>query len=222
VLVRNPHGDVRLKFTDEAAIGVYATVQMIGRKPREPIFELRHDGDRDVLSIRYAGETETTPMTIPDHTQGRVDLGVWLPRDLEIEVETSDGLIVARRAKRGVHARSVAGRIEVSTKAELDLHSDTGFIIARQESGKWAGTASVSTVSGNIVVAVPVYGDVELIAHTRGDLSSDPGLPVAEKQPDGSKELHARFGQALRRLQVRSESGDIRVLPVIPETLPGK
>lgn len=215
--IENPHGDLRVRITNQPKVGFYAMVQRIGEQPLDPVFDWQQQGDRLQLTIRYPGE-EHWPRN-HDHSRGRVDLAVFVPAELALDLRTTDGFLQVRKARAAVRARSDSGSIEVSGAAELDLRSDSGAIAASQNSGVWGTPIAVHTRSGRIAMAVPVYADVAVDARTRGRIELEPGFPGTVVESEGHTQLQARFGAGSHELTVRSETGDIFLRGGIPESV---
>lgn len=211
VVIRNAHGDVRVRASDRREVGVYGVIQRIGSQPLDPSFVTEQTADSFILTMRYPGEEQ---WAVGDHRRGRVDLGVWLPADVRIEVQTSDGLVQVKRAQQALRVRTDSGRIEVSVRGDLDVESVSGNIMARQINGQWNGVARIVSSTGDIVAAIPPFADVHLVAQAGGTLSTDPGLPAAITKQAAGMAVDARFGTATHELQLRTD-GNIYLLPVI-------
>lgn len=215
IVIRNRHGDLRLRSSDHRAVGVYSVYQRIEPTPLDPILETSQSGDTFVLTVRYPGEDGWAP---DDHRRGRTDLGIWLPPDLALDIETTDGLVQLKRANAPVRIRTTSGEIEVSVGADLDVESNSGRITARQVSGNWSGTARVVTGKGSILAAVPAFANVHLIAESTGTLGADPGLPVPISGTPGAMRADVRYGSGQNLLELRA-GGDVYLVPVIRDPL---
>lgn len=207
----NLHGDIRVRFHGAAVASLHATVQRIGEHPVDPEFRVARDGDRWSLEVHYRGEERWRE---PGHAQGRVDFGIWLPHGTHIDAQTGDGAVQIRRARGALKVRTGSGAIQASGQSDLDIESNSGAIIARQETGQWTRSARVVSESGRILAAVPAFADIHLVARAGGVISVEPGLPAPQASADGGMQLDARFGAALRALEIRT-SADISLVPVL-------
>jgi hypothetical protein len=216
LVLRNPHGDVRLRITDQAQVGVHATIQRIGEIPLDPTLDIRQHGGVFELNVRYPQEAALR--TKGDHSYGRVDLGIWVPASLALDLETTDGLLQVKRARSAVYARTTSGALQVTAGAEIDLASDSGDIAFSQYSGDWSTPARVRSDRGHIYASVPAFADVELTVQAGGRIESAPPLPQPVATDAGGMRLDANFGKALRKLQIDSASGDIYLYPVVPDS----
>jgi hypothetical protein len=211
VVIDNPHGDVRVRSFSEQSLGLFAVIQRIGEAPLDPEFVVARSDGALTLTVRYAGEAG---WLAGDHQHGRADLGVWLPKGVQLDVRSTDGSVQISHWNRDVRVSTLSGRIQVSGKAGLDLESSSGAIVARQTSGRWDGIARVVSGSGSILAAVPAFADVHLLAHSGTTLSVDPGLPVATATDSGGMDLESSFGAASHRLEIRS-GGSVHLVPVL-------
>ena len=211
VRIHNRHGDVRMRFGDRKTVGLYATIQRIGTKKIDPEFRITQQGTQWLLDVRYPGDER---WQADGHAHGRVDFGIWLPRDLAVDAETVDGTVQIKRAKVALRVRTQSGPIQVSSTSTLDIESTSGPIIARQESGEWSGLSRVVSESGRILMAVPMFADIHLIAQSGAVLSVDPGMPTPQPAASGGMQIEARLGAALRTLEIRSNQ-DVHLVPVI-------
>jgi len=221
--LRNPHGDVRLRVTDQPTVGIYATIQRIGETPLDPTFEI---GQRDgvfELIIRYPDED--TLLASGDHGYGRVDLGVWVPARLALDLETTDGFLQVRRAESAVRARTTSGDLQVTSGGNLDLASRSGDVSARQYSGRWDAPVRVSSEQGHVYASIPAFADIDLSVNAGGRIEVQSGLPQPVLAEDGGMQLKARFGAALRSMQIEAPMGDVYLYRVVPDdelSVPGE
>jgi hypothetical protein len=213
--LRNPHGDVRLRVADRPMVGIYATIQRIGETPLDPTFEISQRDGVFELVIRYPDEDVL--LASGDHGYGRVDLGVWVPAGLALDLETTDGFLQVRRAEAAVRARTTSGDLQVTSGGDLDLASHSGDVSARQYSGRWEAPARVSSEQGHVYASIPAFADLDLTVHAGGRIDVQSGLPQPVPAEDGSMQLKARFGAALRSMQIEARKGDVYLYRVVPE-----
>ncbi len=214
--LRNPHGDVRLRITEQPMVGIHATIQRIGETPLEPSFDIRQHNGVFELTIRYPDDEVLQARA--DHGYGRVDLGVWVPANLALDLATADGLLQVKRARSAVRARTTSGALQVTGGAEIDLASDSGDIAFSQYSGRWSASAKVHSDRGHIYASIPAFADIELSVRAGGRIESPRELPQPVAAADGGSILEASFGKALRVLHIESAKGDVYLYPVVPDS----
>lgn len=192
IRIDNPHGDVRVRIVEGLKIGVYATIQRIGQAPLDPSIVIDRDGVQAGVTVRY-----------PSAGPGRVDLAVFVPERLAIDVQTRSGLAQVRRAKRDVRVRTTSGKIEVTGYAGFDLVTASGDIVVRQTTGAF-NVAIAETDAGTVYATVPAFADIILdVAANRIDVQQ--GLPPPTSQ-SGAMILFAKFGRALRTIRIRGHA----------------
>ncbi len=101
--------------------------------------------------------------------------------------------ISATRRVGAIEATTDSGEIHASSLGRLTLNSNSGQIRAIAIGKDWQGPSEIVTQSGRIVLLVPTFGDIALVADTGGNLSTGFGLSV-HSRPNGGHEAHARYG----------------------------
>jgi hypothetical protein len=216
--IANPHGEIRVRMGAPGEIGIVAAVQRIGVDGVAPTIAHAAKGDGISVEVQHPlGPPPVDPASgLADHGRGRIDLAVFVPPGLALDLQTLDGRIQVRRAGGDVSARSIGGIVDVSAAGALRLRSERARVVARQESGRWSGESRIESGSGAILVALPAFGDIDVDVDAGGTLSVDPGLPIAvEVGADGRSRARARFGAGGQRLQVASDSGSVHLVPVL-------
>lgn len=210
IRIVNPHGNVAIRNTPQRKVGVRAVIQRIGEVPESPDVALLTQGEAVLLAITYPSDRARGSDAIGrTHRQGRVDLAVFVPPAVRLEVETTYGKIDIRRVDNDVIARTRDGALVAAATGFLRLISDSGEIRAWPMRGKASDGFELRTRSGNIVTDVPLYGEIALAARTRGRIDSDiePELLRARRN-DFNEATHAVAG-GTQRFDVSSETGDI-------------
>ena len=202
VAIDNPWGEINVRSSDDREVGIHAVIQRL--PPRFAQASLRSHRDGDTLHIDVAFDRERADAQA---SAGRVDLAVYLPREIALALRTRDSRIAANKRAGAIEATTDSGAIVVSSRDRLVLHTRSGQIRAIAFGAHWNGATEIESDSGNIVVLVPTFGDIALRARTGGRLTTNFGLSV-HRQDDGS-EAHARYGAGTTTLSVRSVSGAI-------------
>lgn len=211
VVIINRHGDVRIRTIKEPILGLIVNEQRIGATPLNAEFEVTRKDGALTLTVHYVNDAAWPE---GDHSRGRADMVVWLPKETSIDVLASDGTVQIKGWAGPVRVRTGAGQIRASGRGDIDVESVSGNIMARQTSGSWSGLARIVSQSGNILAAIPVSADVELSAKAGAILSVDPGLPAPVDDAGGGMRLDAHFGSARRRMEIHSNA-NVHLVPVI-------
>jgi Putative adhesin len=140
----------------------------------------------------------------------KVNFMVRLPENLRFSAENINGEIRAEDMGRFVHADSVNGSIQVSTKAWAQLESVNGSIDARMGRANWDGTLKLSTVNGSIKLEVPsdMNADVQFRS-VNGHLQSD--FPLTVSGTVGGRKVDGRIGSGGRELVLETVNGNVEL-----------
>jgi hypothetical protein len=206
--VRNPYGDVRARRADGNSAAVYAAMQRHRDDPREWNVSIAQVGDGLVVDVVL--ESSAVPATSAAHwAPRRVDLTVYVPARAKLQVETTAGLIEAKRLGGDVEARSTNGEIVITTAGGVDARSQEGRIRYSFLDPAWVGRARLATRSGDITVTLPRGANVDLAIQTRGVISTGEALaPAARKS---RRLLKSRLGAGGSPVAVESESGKVEI-----------
>jgi hypothetical protein len=168
IKIENLHGNLTLKQTDAASIGIQGVEQKLGLTPEHARFEVSTVGSQLQLSIIYASDAVSgADARVDGHLKGRVDLAVFVPKDVALELRTSYGDLVVRRLHNPMRAQSGSGRISVSTSQVSELISQTGNINYLPSDCAAASGAKIQTNGARAVVDVPVYCALRLDVHAK-------------------------------------------------------
>jgi hypothetical protein len=206
--VRNPHGDVRARRSEGPATAVYAAMQRHRDDPREWKISITEVGDGLAVDVVLAAGSVPAE-SAADWRPRRVDLTIYVPAGAKLRVETTAGLIEAKRLRGDVQARSAGGEIVITTSGNVDARSDEGRIRYSFLDPRWVGSARLATRSGDINVTLPRGANIDLAIHTRGEISTDGTL--APSTDPSRHELKAVLGAGGSPVAVESESGRVAV-----------
>ncbi len=158
IKIENLHGNLTLKQTEAASIGIQGVEQRLGRTPEAAQFEVRTVDGQLQLAIRYASDAiNGADARVDGHLKGRVDLAVFVPKNVALELRTSFADLVARKLHNPIQARSDSGRISVSTSLASNLISETGNVIYLPSDCAAAMGAKIQTNGARALVDVPIY-----------------------------------------------------------------
>ncbi|HSX61700.1 MAG TPA: DUF4097 family beta strand repeat-containing protein [Tahibacter sp.] len=214
VRIHNPHGSVSVKPIDNRTLGAYEVVQLIGATPEKPDIQMRVDGDTAVVEVSYASDKRHgTDKLVNGYRKGRVDLGMFVPSGPDLEVTTTYGDVQVRRVNNEVVARTRDGRLAVAGGGSIDASTDSGELRVFPTQAKWKKPLKVRSRTGNILLEVPLYGEIALDVETAGTIAGNVPLDLREA---GGERRHGqlRRGGASQHIDVASETGDVYLIPV--------
>jgi hypothetical protein len=126
-------------------------------------------------------------------------------------LHSSSGSLTIANAGSLVQAFSASGDIDASDLAgDVDLVSNSGDVSAAFSG--WSGVKSVraESDSGDIALTVPRGAGFRIQASTAsGSIDSDLRLPIQDR--DAGADVDAQVGSGAAAVQLRDESGDIKV-----------
>lgn len=163
--IDNPYGEIHVRQTTSSALAWQGVEQRIGSRPRVAEVHPFQRGDRQGVHIRYPGIDPRKPA---DPRKGRVDLYVFVPVGMLVDVRSDFGAIQVRRLRDDVKARSRSGLIVVTSRGAVDAESESGEIrlFAMQALGL---TPTRAKTGGNIVADIPVFDDIEVDVRSGGE-----------------------------------------------------
>jgi hypothetical protein len=208
--VVNPFGDVHARFGgygDEAEI--LATFQ-------------RLDPERPDLDVVFSSEGTRTDLVVTDPaadtgenpTGDRVDLVVFVPIDVSLDVRADKGDVEVKGLRGNLEATSVKGDIRVrSVGGWVRAKTSSGDITALLETGVTNEPQELATETGDIEVWLWEDADQRVEIRTSGEISTDFSIDI-EHRPfeEPSKYAEAVVGQGEAELLLRSKEGDVRLL----------
>lgn len=203
VVVDNPYGEINVRPNDEAELAVHAVIQRL--PPDFARLRLRIQRSDGALRLAVVGT---------GHVSGRADLSIYVPPVVSLDLSTRAGRIAAPKRIGPVRARSESGPILVASRSGLDLQSTTGVIKSTAWPGAWAGPARVRSDTGQIVLYVPISGNLQIDARTHGAITSGFGL-TSHVGDDGVRAAHARYGSGRLKVDAVSRTGEIVLEPLV-------
>ena len=143
-----------------------------------------------------------------NHT--RVHFHVRMPANLRFSGYNINGDVNAENMGRVVHATTVNGSVQVSTKAWAEVSSVNGSIEAEMGSASWDGTLRINDVNGSIHLTLPgnFNSDVKF-SSVNGRLHTD--FPMTVEGGMGGRHVEGRIGNGGRELVVETVNGSVEL-----------
>ena len=213
VAVENRLGDVRVRTSRLEQVEFAATVQSLTAGQGDPRVE--QATGQDTLAIRVVAP-EGEPFN------GRVDLGVVVPRNAAATLETADGLIEAKGLAGHVKALSRDGDIFLRVSGPFEASTGTGKIFAWIAPTAGSPPSSLQTEAGDVTLRFSLPVDLKLEIATGGSVSlgSEADDSAADTLQTGGAVV-IPFGTAATTVRVESRSGDVLVVVDQPGASPG-
>lgn len=207
--VVNPYGNVYVRFGGyENQVEVLSTFQRFDADGTElaVVRTLRDDGGLSV-QVTASGDNAADP-------NDRVDIVVFVPAGVGIQVETVDDQIESRGLKSDFAATSVKGEIRVrGTAGRVSARSERGLIVATLETGATKERQEFVTVTGAIEVYVGEDADLNVDLGTSGEISTDFSIEIEHHRfEEPGKIGRAVIGEGGPVLSLQSRRGAVKLL----------
>ncbi len=201
VAIDNPWGEINVRNRDEREVGIHAVIQRMPPHYARATLNPRRDGDTLHVEVAFENAAATP-------RPGRIDMAIYLPADLALVLRTRGDRISAKKRAGAIEATTDSGAILVSTRGRLLLRTQSGQVRANALGSSWSGESRIDSDSGRLIVGVPTFGDIVVDAETGGHLGTNFGLSV-HPADGGRSSAHARYGQGISPLRMRSRTGEI-------------
>ena len=131
--VNNPYGNIYARFGGyENQVEILATIQRINKEiPELEVIRAETDGGLDV-TVRPAATGDRRRAACRRRAADRVDLVIFVPKDVTLEARTEEGRIEVKGIKGDLEAFSVKG--------DLWIRGVEGYVRARTERGQVTAT----------------------------------------------------------------------------------
>lgn len=169
LVIDNPYGEIQVRQTGAYALAVQAIEQRIGEKPQGAALQWFTNGRRQGLEVRYPGRD---PRRSADPRRGRVDLVVFVPPRLTLDIRGGFGDIIVRRVDNEVKATSATGSITIAARGSVEARSRRGVIRVYPMEAR-PGLRYRVVTGGEVYAEVPLDAPLELTVEASAALLTD-------------------------------------------------
>jgi|GEM_PF-1099153 len=166
IRVVNPYGGIITKNTNYRNVSVAGAIQLIGPKASAPRISARDENGVTILQVSYPDGNHDRFGRLT----GRVDLGVYVPRGVTVDLQTDFGDIKSRKHKSNMILRTNSGKIKVGTSGRVQAFTDTGDIKLHIQKAKHQDPRFVESDKKRLSQVLSDSGKIEL--------SVSPGLDI--------------------------------------------
>lgn len=208
MVVRNGLGDVHVRRSRAAIVSYHAVAQRIDPELPEARVLLRQRADRIEVQVMIDG-VQLADGEVWNAKRARLDLALAIPDKLELDVQTSFGSINARGLLSSIRARSVDGKISLSTGGAIDAGSERGDIGLVQRLREYQGGMRART-GGRISATIPFDAGYAIRARSCSgfDLEGSLAAHVA-RDDDGCERIEHRLGDGSHAIELWSATGPV-------------
>ena len=211
-------GDVRVKTAETDRVQVTALAQHHAEDPRKPA--IRADAiDSGSLQGSLRLSIDFAKLEIAEReawAKRRIDVGLLIPKGLEVEIETADGLIDVADAMAPARLTSLGGEISYKGSGSLTARSERGAVdvLIRQTGADQK--LHLSSLTGDLSCTFLEGAEAQVSLSTRGPVTTDYSVTLERETgsplKQGAVQIGSGGGSAVK---LESHSGGIRLRALI-------
>jgi DUF4097 and DUF4098 domain-containing protein YvlB len=217
--IKGVNGNIHAEATAGREVEVIAEKTSRHSDPSEIRFKVVDNGNGTTICAVYPSKDGRPNECRPGedghmntkNNDVKVEFTVRVPNGVRFTGRTVNGGIQAEHLGADVEARTVNGKIELSTTAAAVAETVNGSIHATLGAPAWNGARRFETVNGSVEVSLPPDSAADLTASTvNGRISTD--FPVTVRGHFGHRTLHGSLGSAVasgRELRMNTVNGSI-------------
>lgn len=209
VEVINPWGDVRVRGGKPGEIYLLTVAQRHEQDPRE--LELLFRETPAGLAIETRFPAEAPAGATADWELRRVDLTVYLPKELPATIRTTRGLAEVKGLESELEVETGRGDVALRAAGRVRARSEHGSIQVQFSDAAWPAPSELDTVTGAISVELPDGAAARVELETRGDITTDFSLNIERAAGSQLKRGTALIGAGGQTLRLRSYSGALAI-----------
>ncbi len=220
--IQGVSADIRAELAEGSVAEVTAVKRGRSRDFDAVDFEVLQDGGGVTVCVIYRDRRGRWTSCEPggwdhmdlDDIDVSVDFTVRVPAGVEFAGRTISGDVEAEGLRSDVVAKTVSGRVTVSTSGIAEASTVSGSIRASLGRADWDGELRFNTVSGSITVELPPELETEVeFESLSGDFDSDFPITMrsaARRWVGGA--IRGTIGAGGRYLELKTVSGDVRLM----------
>ena len=212
--IRNPFGNVHARFGGyENEVEILTTTQRLEQDLPELRVDLQTGPDGMQINVDFERKANQAAPP-PNGTRDRVDLVVFVPQGVTLDVETLDGMIEAKKLKGDLFASSINGDLKIKSIAgRVRAKTVHGQITALIEGGVTGEPQDLVTSTGDIEVHLWEDARFNVELATSGEISTDFSLEIEHRRFEEPKKIaRAIIGDGGPELKLHSKQGRVRLL----------
>ncbi len=211
-------GDVRIKTADTDQVQVTAIAQYRADDPRLPKIRFV-DGQAGGEGTHHRLEVDFLALEIAENeawSKRRIDVGLLVPKGLELEIVTGRGLIEAKKIEARAKLESDRGDITYDGSGDLEAHSEQGSVHAQFSSTGAPHRVALSTLKSDIRCIFRHGASAQVEISTRGPLTTDYSVELDDAVSLPLKKGRVVIGDGGSKIRLESHSGGIRLQGLLP------
>jgi len=216
VRVENPRGNLWVRTHHEPGVYLLVHVQRHPDDPREVDLSLSQTEEELGIDIAFAQvEVDVEPDA---WTKRRVDVTVFVPPTTPTHFSTATGLLEVLGTHGPTEVETASGDIRLRIHGTATAQSEHGSVLAQFMRTDWSRPVEITTSTGAIRVEMPDGGRAEVVAETRGEISSDFSTEIEWLEAALLKRATLSVGEHGVPMKLMSHQGSIKVLQSLVPT----
>lgn len=178
----NNHGNIFIRHTDEPYIGVLSNMQMIGQNPEQGEINIGQNNNTINITVDYPSDKVIGINTlINGHKKGRVDLVVFVPNGIRLNLTSTYGSINIKRLSNNVKVTTSSGKVKISGSGQANIKTTTGDIFAYLYHPSWEKASSIDSINGNIVFTFSDIQNLNLAVRSEASIQNNFKAKISSK-----------------------------------------
>lgn len=214
VRVINRFGNITTRNTNQNRIELSGVIQKVGEHAPTPEILISDDDGITLVEVVY--DSPTTDNF--NNRIGRMDIGVYVPKGVTVEMETDFGNIKAKKHRSNLIAKSQSGKIKLATSGTINATSHSSNITANLLT--WSEEKFKPQNKQRRYQIHSLEGDVQIYFSSQSglDINLQAGNSITSQSSDlqsliaeGINSVQLAIGNKERHLSVSSNQGSIQI-----------
>jgi hypothetical protein len=209
IIIRNSYGDIYVRKSDQAFLGVLSTMQVFSSTQAVAEINIAEASSQIVVDINYA-PVHVQQAEKLNQSVGRVDLVIFAPEHLLLDLTTSFGVINIKEVSNELLIKSQSGTVKSSSRGKVSIETSDGNIYCNLINPQWQGQSQLKSLSGNVFLTFPDIQDMNIHAESGERILSNFNVKIIK-----SENTHKFIQQSpLNAINIFSKQGFIKLVSV--------
>ena len=165
ITIRNNYGDIYVRQSDQAFLGVLSTMQVFSGTQAIADISITETSPEIVIDINYTAMQVQQAEKL-NQAVGRVDLVVFVPEHLQLDLTTSFGVINVKEVSNELLIKSQSGTVKSSSTGKVSIETSEGNIYCNLIDPQWQGQSQLKSLSGNVFLTFPDIQNMNVYAES--------------------------------------------------------
>ncbi|TQV85540.1 hypothetical protein [Aliikangiella coralliicola] len=220
VKVINRYGNITTRNTNKPNIELAGIIQKIGPNAPKPEIQVRDVNGVTEVQVVYKDAT----IDQFNNRIGRMDIGVYVPKGVSVEMQTDFGDIKAKKHQSNLIAKTISGKIKLATSGIISVNSQSGEVGINLMNWKRSTfrpenkrrVYDIQSGSGNVSIYFDSEASLMVKAEAGSGIKTKDELlqnSLAQFEHSGQSAFEFLLGDGERVLNVSSGQGVVHLNP---------